>query len=236
MDFSKYFRTHTDVWRASEPRITMFFKGLLWGSLLHRNGKASLLHFLASAWSLKNKSSRLLAALSSRLDQLIRPPGSPTTTTTTTTVCLFAPPSRTMLAESLRTLLSLTSEVIHSLCGAASRRLTGSLQIKCWTYRCEQRSHLLAAVVLHLHTAGWAVVFVSAGSWAFIQRANGRRLLLLTRCSPPRLYNCLEYINSSCRARPFLIDSSLLRWHGSDVVPSTNPRSGECKGRSYAGN
>ena len=116
---------------------------------------------------------------------------------------LFALPSDTMLAESLRTLLSLTSEVTHSLWGAASRRLTGSLQRKVLDLQMWAAVSSARCCRLPSPHGGWEVVFVSAGRWAFIQRANGRRLRLLTRSSPPRLYNCLEYINSSCRARPF---------------------------------
>lgn len=56
--FSTYFRRHADLAGASITTISRFHNEVRHSSLL-RNGHASLLHFLAYAWSLKNKSRRL---------------------------------------------------------------------------------------------------------------------------------------------------------------------------------
>lgn len=94
--------------------------------------------------------------------------------------------------------------------GGASRRLTGTLQGELTDVRsgliCSRSSSISSAGSSSFHpgAAGSSEFRVAAGSRSF----SASFFFILKASPPPLLYVCLEYINSSCKSRPFLTGSS----------------------------
>ncbi|KAK2909643.1 hypothetical protein Q8A73_007358 [Channa argus] len=101
--------------------------------------------------------------------------------------------------------------------GVASCRLTEEekAEKKVGTYRCEKRPHLFAVTFLHFVMKNSSLLHREMIFHPSFSTRSHRFLFFSERCSPPLLYNCPEYINSNCEARPFVIDSYALHYRGS---------------------